>query len=181
MEFRQFDANDYDATRKKWLEESVQYDCFPAEVEGKFDPVKAWLDGAGADEPHRTVHYGVFQPGQNIAVAHCEMVLSNKGSRAEKWLKLIKLTLSPEVDTLQLQEDMAAIQTAVKAYRTAVLGSFAERAAHDADTLKIYGRNEEQLRLLIQMMSLINEDQAAGLSATKEGRWLVLRCAAKQE
>lgn len=181
MEFRQFDLQDYEATRAKWLEESVTYDCFPAEVEGKLDPVKAWLDGHGADEPNKTVHYGVFQPGQKVALAHCEMVLSNKGSKVQTWLKLIKLTLSPEVDTLQLQEEMAAIQTAVKAYKTAVLGAFAERVVLDADTLKIYGRNEEQLRLLIQMMSLINEDQAAGISATKEGRWLVLRCAAKQE
>lgn len=132
-------------------------------------------------ERNKTLYYGVFPDGQNDAIALCEMVLSDRGSIASKWLKMLKLTMSPEVDTQIIEDHPDAIDIAIQAYRTAVIGAFSERLNHEADTLKLYGRSEEQLKFLAVLIAFINQEHGHELVATKEGRWLVLRSTSKHQ
>jgi hypothetical protein len=180
MEFRQLTNKDIEETLIKWEQEAIQYDCFPDEVHQKFVPIQESIRNQPAGS-YKSIYYGVFQEGQNIAVALCDLVLSDKGMFGGKWLKLMKLTLSPEVDTLQIKKQPEAISLVANAYKTAVLGAFAARNEHEADTLKLYGRSEEQLTFLILLLTIINQDHSHELSAQKEGRWLVLRSSAPNE
>lgn len=174
MEFLPFTEQKYRATLDKWCTEAEHYDAFPQEVERRLQCVVDALGGA-AKGRHQTMAYGVFLPGSDIAVCTCELVLSDRGQLAGKWLKMLSITMSPEVDFLLCQEDYSATQTIVQAYKAAVLGSFAVRLDHDADTLKLYGRSDSQLKFLMALLAVLEESQDSGLSAKREGRWLVLR------
>ncbi|GKS97322.1 hypothetical protein [Acidovorax sp. SUPP2825] len=164
---------EFEATLAKWTSEAEQHDCFPDEVKQKM----AWIWDSlqkKSDSQMRVIAYGVFAPDEKIAIAVCELVLSHKGQLGGKWLKLLKLTMSPEVETLSLNGDATAINNTVEAYRVATLGSFSVRLEHDADTLKIYGRSDEHLRFLMVLLAAIQKDQMAHLRPSKQGRWLVL-------
>ena len=175
MEFIQFTLEKYNATLEKWKEEAESTDSFPHEVEQRL----AWIEEsiANADAPgnHKTMAYGVFQPDADIAVCTCELVLSDRGQLAGKWLKLLKVTLSPEIDWGIQQVDVQAIKAAIQAYKTATLGSFAARLNHDAGTLKVYGRNEDQLKFLVTVIGELQSMEDSPVEASKEGRWLVLK------
>lgn len=174
FEFRPFSHDDVEATAQKWEREAFDNDCFPEDVPKKLHPVRAALTCVSVG-PHKTLHYGVFQKGSQVAVALAEMVLTDRGALGGKWLKLLKLTMSPEVETLLIEEHQDATETTVKAYATAVIGAFKERMTHEADTLKIYGRSEDQLKFLSLLLMFINQEQGHKLTGKKEGRWLVLR------
>lgn len=181
MEFRQFSQQDTQETVIKWDEEASRYDCFPDEVHQKLAPLTKPAATGAEDKRNKTLHYGVFLDGRHDAIALCEMVLSDRGTIGGKWLKMLKLTMSPEVDTQVIEDHPGAIDTVVQAYRTAVIGAFSERMNHEADTLKLYGRSEEQLKFLVLLIAFINQDHGHELVATKEGRWLVVRSTSKQQ
>lgn len=174
MEFRLIDQIDFDATLAKWMEEAEAGDLFPNEVENRLNWIKETFSKA-QDQSHTLLAYGVFQPENEVAIATCELVLSDRGALSGRWLKMLKVTLSPEVELAVQAEDMDAINIAVNAYKVAVLGSFAERLTHDADTLKLYGRSDEMLRFLMVLLVVINQDKTHKLSAKKDGRWLVIK------
>lgn len=175
MEFRIFTKEDHSATLEKWEAEATAADLFPNEVQERL----CWIDNAlqassKAREFSKTLPYGVFQPGNNIAVATCELVLTDKGAAGGRWLKMLRVVLSPEVTFAVEQEDVTGIQVAVNAYKAAVLGSFVERLTHDADTLKLYGRSDGHLKFLSLLMATITQTESK-LSARKEGRWIVIK------
>lgn len=177
MEFRQFDEASYQATLKKWREEAETYDCFPEEVERKLHWIHCSLT-SNKQEQHEVIPYGVFVGDSNIAAATCELVLSHRGQMNGKWLKMLKVTLSPEIESLSQEDNYDAIATAVSAYRAATVGAYNARLSHAADTLKLFGRDNDQLKFLMTLMSFIKEDpENSSLVASKEGRWLVLRSA----
>lgn len=174
MEFRQFANGDYEATLAKWMAEAEAGDLFPNEVQQRLNWIPSTflqVDG----QSQKQLAYGVFQPGSSIAIATCELILADRGALAERWLKMLKVTLSPEIELAVQAEDMEATNVAVNAYKAAVLGSFNERLTHDADTLKLYGRNDELLRFLMVLLVTIGQDPSSKLSAKKEGRWLVIK------
>lgn len=174
MEFRRIVQADYDATLEKWVGEAEANDLFPHEVRSKLGWIVDTLGDQGR-QSHRQLAYGVFAPDSNVAIAVCDLVLTDRGALAGRWLKMLKITLAPELEVALQEEDMTAMTIAVNAYRTAVMGTFAERLNHDADTLKLYGRDDEMLRFLMLLLVTINQDDAVKLSAKKEGRWLVIK------
>lgn len=184
MEFRQFDRETYLATLDKWRSEAEKHDCFPEEVDRKLRWIGEALDAACAPRAtqHAVIPYGVFAPGESIAAATCEIVLSDRGARTGKWLKLLKVTMSPEIEVLTEYEDQVAIEVTVKAYRSATLGAYNSRLEHEADTLKLYGRNAHLQEFQTLLMESIQQDQQHGaIVASQEGRWLVLKSATTTE
>lgn len=174
MEFLQFTDKKYQATLTKWADEATKSDAFPHEVERRLQWIAESLCCQQVST-QKTIAYGVFKKSEDVAICTCELVLSDRGQLSGKWLKLLKITLSPEIDLLLTQEDFDAMQLAVNAYKTAVLGAFDARLEHDAATLKLYGRNDDQLQFLMTLLAMLKDSQASGLRAGREGRWLVLR------
>lgn len=176
MDFRLVTKEDFAATMEKWSAEAIEADVFPNEVENKIGWIKEALTcDLQKREFSKLLAYGVFQPGSNIAAGICELVLTDKGQRAGKWLKMLKVTLSPEIVSSLEDEDVAGTHVAIEVYKAAVLGAFAERLTHDADTLKLYGRTDEHLRFLVILMAAVADH--AEFSAKKEGRWIVIKAA----
>jgi hypothetical protein len=174
MEFRRIEPADYDATLAKWMAEAESGDLFPNEVQQRLNWIpETFLPADGQSQ--KQLAYGVFQRDSNIAIATCELILADSGALAERWLKMLKVTLSPEIELAVQSDDMEATDVAVNAYKAAVLGSFHVRLTHDADTLKLYGRNDELLRFLMVLLVTIGQDPSSKLSAKKEGRWLVIK------
>lgn len=174
MEFRQMCKQAHLETLGKWTAEAEEGDFFPDEVLQKLNWINETFTEENSKSSHKRLAYGVFQPGEQVAIAVCELVLSDRGQLAGRWLKMLRITLSPEVELLLIEEDMDAVNLAVTAYKIAILGSFSERLHHEADTLKLYGRTEEILRFLLVLLVSINQDATSKVSASKEGRWLVV-------
>lgn len=183
MEFRKFDRQSFDATLTQWRNEAERCDCFPEEVTRKLEWIdKALLAGEDTKQAHRVMAYGVFNEGQQIAAATCELILSDRGQLAGKWLKLLKVTLSPEIESLIENSDVQAVDLGVKAYKAATLGAYDARLEHEADTLKLFGRNDDLLRFQMILMTFIQQDpQNSSIKASKEGRWIVLKSDTKEE
>lgn len=175
MEFELIDQKTYETTLSRWAWEADVNDGFPHEVERKLQWVGEFLANKANDPNNKSLAYGIFVKGSEVPAAICELVISRKTIN-ERWLKLLSVTLSPEIETKVGEGDVDAIQTAVTVYRTAVAGAFDAQLEHKADTLKLYGRNEDMLKLLATLLATL---QSAGtdFDAKKEGRWLVLRSA----
>ena len=176
MHFQRLDITALEKTLDKWREQASKYEFFPEDVDRKLAWARDALNLKVHPDAHQVIPYGVFEnDGDDAAIAVCELVLSNRGAKVGKWLKMLRITLSPEIEIQAEEKDPHAIRSAISVYRTATVGSFSERLNHSADTLKVYGRNQEQLELLIALLSTIEE--APSLEATREGRWLILRSA----
>lgn len=173
MEFRKITQQEYEATLAKWTKEAEECDCFPEEVPRKLAFIQEALTPP-QDSVFRRLAYGLFANDAPVATGVCELVLSNKGSLGGKWIKLMNLVLSPEIDTKMQDEDMVAIDAAVSAYKAAALGAFSVRLEHEADTLKLYARNDQQLRFLMVLLAMIKADNSSTLRASRQGKWLVL-------
>lgn len=174
MHFQRLDQEALSASLSKWRDQASKYDFFPEDVDRKLAWAQEALSLKKHPDAHQVIPYGVFlDEGEESAIAVCELVLSNRGTKVGKWLKLLRITLSPEIEILAEEKDTNAVKTAIAVYRTATVGAFSERLNHSADTLKLYGRNQEQLELLIALLSTVED--APSLEATREGRWLILR------
>lgn len=173
MKFEQLDQESYQATLQRWTWEAESNDIFPHEVERKLQWIHQVVANDTPSSNNCSLAYGIFFPEQKIPVAVCELVISRKTIQ-ERWLKLLNVTLSPELELRIEGGDVSAIETAVRVYRTAVGGSFAAQLEHNADTLKLYGRNETMLKLLSTLLATL-QSSGADFDAKKEGRWLVLR------
>lgn len=173
MQFEQLNQHSYEATLKRWTWEAEANDVFPNEVERKLSWIGELLPSSKGDANNQSLAYGVFTAGSEVPAAVCELVISRK-TASERWLKLLSVILSPEVEAKVEAGDVDAIQTAVIAYRTAVSGAFDAQLEHNADTLKLYGRNEAMLKLLTTLLATL-QSSGSDFDAKKEGRWLVLR------
>jgi hypothetical protein len=173
MEFRLFEQIDYNETREKWSEEALERDFFPDEVDRHLRVVKDYLGGAD-DAQHRSLAYGVFNPGSHVAAGVCSLVLSDRGVANGKWLKLLDVRISPEASALLSEDDVDAAQCVVHVYKAAVNGAFEARLDHEADTLKLYGRNDSQLQFLTVLLAVIRDDDSSNIAAKRAGRWLVI-------
>lgn len=174
MEFLAFTNEKYRETLEKWIGEAEESDVFPCEVERRMQWVGEFLS-KGSSSAITTIPYGVFHLDDDAAICICELVLSDKGQLAGKWLKMLNITLSPKIESMLSQEDLDGTRLAVSIYKLAVIGSMSARLDHDADTLKIYGRNEGQLKFLIALLTFLQEGGSHNLTAKREGRWLVLQ------
>lgn len=173
MRFEQLDRKNYEATLQRWTWEAEANDRFPHEVERKLRWIGDLLADANGDPNNKSLAYGVFAEYSEVPAAVCELIISRKTIN-ERWLKLLSVTLSPEVEARVEEGDVDAILTAVMAYRTAVSGAFDAQLEHQADTLKLYGRNEDMLKLLSTLLVTL-QSSGTDFDAKKEGRWLVLR------
>ncbi len=173
MQFEQLNQQSYEETLRRWTWEADANDGFPHEVERKLKWISELLSNGKGDANHQSLAYGVFIEGASVPAAVCELVISRK-SLNERWLKLLSVVLSPEVEAKVEAGDVNAIQTAVMAYRTAVSGAFDAQLEHNADTLKLYGRNEAMLKLLTTLLATL-QTSGSDFDAKREGRWLVLR------
>jgi hypothetical protein len=82
----------------------------------------------------------------------CEVVIQRKTVRS-KWVKMLRLHLSPAVDSKFQAGDTS---DAMDVFTASLQGSLDLQLAHSASTLKVFGRTAEQLRFLTSIARHLN-------------------------
>lgn len=165
--FKPFNAETLEATKTGWIASSD--DSFPSDVEQTLE----WAADHVATKDNQMA-YGVFNGAEKVAIGISEVVISHPSKKS--WVKLLRLRLHPVVEQGIFNNDPDAVTTAISAYVAAVLGVYHVKTVHNASTIKIYGRTQEQVRFLTLLATAL-KSQAAEFVASIEGRWLVLRWA----
>jgi hypothetical protein len=166
--FRPFNAETFAATSEAWNADVAVGKGFAPEVE----QTMTWVSG------HLTLTdnemaYGIFAEKQKVAFGVCELAITKPSIRG-KWVKLIKLRLRPHVDELLFQNNPDGTSIALNSYVAAVLGVYHVKNAHEATTIKIYGRTQDQMRFLTLMLEALKQRKDATFMAEIQGRWLTL-------
>ena len=114
--------------------------AFESEVARLMEWVKTHL----SPTQHDSTAFGVFRPGKNAALGICEIVIQRKSARS-KWVKMLRLHLSPAVDSgLQAGDS----DDAMNVFKSSILGSMSLQMSHQATTMKVFGRTNDQLNFL---------------------------------
>ncbi|MBB1599937.1 hypothetical protein [Variovorax sp. UMC13] len=166
--FKPFNDASFAATKADWEKGAEEGKAFPADVEQLLKWASEHLAVNGNE-----LAYGVFEGGSTVASGICEVIISHPAGK-KSWVKLLRLRLHPKVEDELFRNDPAGIKTALNAYVSAVIGAYHVKTVHNASTIKIYGRTQEQMKFLTLLAAAL-EDKAVEFKASIEGRWLVLR------
>lgn len=166
--FRPFNDESFNATSEAWRADVAGGVGFAPEVEQTL----TWI-GAHLTLTENEMAYGVFSKNDKVAMGVCELAITKPGVSG-KWVKLIKLRLRPEVDELLFQNSTEGTSIALNSYVAAVLGVYHVKNVHQATTIKIYGRTQDQMRFLTLMFEALKLREDATFVPEIQGRWLTL-------
>lgn len=163
--FEKFTPETSKATRNAWVGEARDGLAFAPETERLFD----WVDTHQEVSEHDAVAFGVFDGNHLSALGVCEVTIQRKTVRS-KWVKMLRLHLRPSVDArLQDGDSEAAMDVFVESMR----GSIGLQLTHQAHTLKVYGRTNEQLNFLRALLKQLQTAlEGKPVKASIEGRFL---------
>lgn len=163
--FEQFSPETATATRKGWQLDAAKGLAFEPEQERLFD----WVDAHRDVVENDAVAFGIFDQKDQVALGVCEVTIQRKTARS-KWVKMLRLHLKPSIDaSLQAGDADQAMSVFVVSMR----GSIALQLAHSANTLKVYGRTNEQLNFLKALLQHLTTATAGKpIKASIEGRFL---------
>lgn len=168
LEFLPFTDQRFSATADSWNADAAAGLAFPSEIQRLLE----WVGTHRQPTENDSAAFGVFPKGKPTALGICEVIVQRKTQRA-KWVKMLRLHLKPSVDD-QLQKGIP--ETAMDVFVHSITGSMDLQMAHDASTLKVYGRTNEQLAFLKALVTQLKQhfDGKPELSvkATIEGRFL---------
>lgn len=165
--FKPFDERTFAATREAWTTDAATGEGFAPEVE----QVMTWV-GAHIALTDNEMAYGVFREKSAEALGICETAITKPTARG-KWVKLLRLRLRPQIEGMIFENDVEGTSIALNAYVAAVLGVYHVKNQHQATTIKIYGRTQEQMRFLTLLQEALKQ-RAVNFEAVIQGRWLVL-------
>lgn len=168
MEFRSFTEQSVQATRKRWLKLAKENNGFAPDIE----QVLNWTE-AHTRIVENEIAYGVFSAGSDSAIGICELIVTRKSSKVG-WVKFIRLRLDPEIDAQIFNNKSEGVVSAVEAYIACVVGVLGVKDAHDASTIKVYGRTQEQMKFLTVLSASLQKREMLKFTSEIEGRWLVL-------
>ena len=165
LEFKQFDAATAAATRTGWEVDTANGLAFGPEQERLFD----WVDTHQDVVENDAVAFGIFDQKDSVALGVCEVTIQRKTARS-KWVKMLRLHLKPSVDAkLQAGEADLAMNVFIESMR----GSIGLQMTHSANTLKVFGRTNEQLNYLKALLQHLTPTLAGKpIKASIEGRFL---------
>ncbi|WP_312589019.1 hypothetical protein [Comamonas terrigena] len=169
MEFRKFTAESLEATSKQWLKLANKVNAFSPDVEQLLEWVKEHID-----IKENAIAYGVFPEGSDIAIGVCELIITRKSAKTG-WVKFIRLRLDPQVDANIFANNSEGVVAAIEAYVACVAGVLAVKDLHKADTIKVFGRTQEQMQFLTLLSAALQKRDEAKFTTKIEGRWLVLK------
>lgn len=169
MEFKEFDAHSMTATKHAWRQDAVNSGAFLPDVEQQLDWAQSHMVLT-----ENEVAYGIFRENSHIAAAICELVVTKKSVHA-KWIKFIRLRLRPTIDAQIFSNEPAGITSAIEAYIACVIGVFKVKNTQKANTIKVYGRTQQQLQFLAALSAALSKLETVAFKSSIEGRWLVLK------
>lgn len=166
--FKPFNADTYSATSDAWKGDIESSHGFLPEI----SQLMNWVSDHQV-LTNNEIAFGVFESRTKIAIGICECAITRPTVRG-KWVKFIRLRLRPELEERLFQNDVQATHEALNAYVCAVIGIFHVKNAHEATTIKIYGRTQEQVRFLTLLATELEKRKEITFKAVIQGRWLSL-------
>ena len=128
-------------TRTAWVADAMKGLAFITEVERLLE----WGDSHRVAVENDSCAFGIFKAGKKSpALGICEVVISRKSVRS-KWVKMLRLHLSPAVDAKLQAGDP---DDAMNVFMSSIQGAVGLQSTHKANTLKVFGRTNEQLAFL---------------------------------
>lgn len=166
---KSFTTESFESTKRAWLRRTTDDFTFPTEATQLLEWAAAHLD---TEVQNDSVAYGIFKDGVDVASAICEVVLHRRSARS-KWMKMLKIRLSPELEKGIFEQSLEAARDVQELYKAAVIGVLKLKFEHSASTLKIYGRSSEQLAFL-KTLGVVLEQAVKSHKISIHDRWLVV-------
>ncbi len=159
------------ATREKWQDYAEQLEIPFLDYQVLLEWVDRHIDYANANGD--SAAYGVFDGKSTHAEAVVEIVYTQRPGG--NWLKMLSVKLSPALAPAVLEANIDKMAVVVDIFAAAVVGTLALTDAHNAKVVKLYGRNESLLKLLIALNERLKGTLAGKINSKMEGRWLVIK------
>lgn len=163
------------STRSKWIEQTNSLGDFGVMVA---DDVNNILDGIEADTTEYEHTYFLTEEEDTYGRAILKVMHALPGSSTKSWLKLLKIRLEPN---LNLEgRDGESERDAGDMYHvlaSAIILAIGLIFQNNVNKLKIYGRTSAMRNMFIALLTdkaLKSSFQDKGLSARREGSWLVV-------
>ncbi len=169
FQLRSFTQESFEATKKAWLRRTANDFSFPTEATQLLEWVSTHMS---VDVQNDSVAFGIFKDGVDVASAVCEVVLTRKSSKS-KWMKMMKIRLSPELEKGTYEKTLDSMRTVQEVYVAAVAGVLRLKFEHEATILKIYGRSSEQVQFL-RVLGVALEQTLKNHKISIHDRWLVV-------
>lgn len=163
------------ASRATWVAEAQQGFAFVTEIQRLFD----WVDTHQDLSNHDSVAFGIFDKKKQEALGICEITIQRRTVRS-KWVKMLRLHLRPSIE-MSLQSGQS--DDAMNVFVESMQGSIGLQLTHQANTLKVYGRTNEQLNFLKALVVRL-QTQLQTIDTVKagiEGRFLSITVSAPKD
>lgn len=121
-----------------------------------------------------SVAYGVFESATGNLVAVVDVVFKAGFRPKDRWVKMLKVNLSPLYSEYELAQNPAKLDDVIDIHFGAIRGTIELTGVQNAKIVKLYGRNENLMLLLTGINKVLNERKIAGYDSAMHGRWLVL-------
>lgn len=175
LHFEIFNPATAAASRAAWEKEAKDGLAFFTEIQRLFD----WVDTHQEVINHDSVAFGIFDKKSQEALGICEITIQRRTIRS-KWVKMLKLNLRPSIDALLQSGDS---DMAMSVFVESMEGSIGLQLDHQANTLKVYGRTNEQLNflkaLLVRLQAQLQSVDT--VKASIEGRFLTISVTAPKD
>jgi hypothetical protein len=158
------------ATRKTWLESAAVLDIPSLDYEVLLGWAEKHIayDGANGD----SFAYGIFEDASPYALAVVEIVYTQRPRGG--WLKMLSVKLGPMLAPAVVEADASKMLQVIDIYADATIGTLLLTWSHTAKVVKLYGRNESLLKLLVALNERLKALMADRMATKMEGRWLVI-------
>lgn len=171
LELKKFSNQTLEVTGESWISSAENLGIPSLDYEITLAWSKDHIDyNANGD----SLAYGIFESDSDEAVATVDIVYSLRPGPDVGWLKMLNVTLGPTLSPSEIDADTSKLAQVVDIYAVATVGTIALTNDHKARVIKLYGRNDNLLTLLIALkerLIVLLKDQC---HIKMEGRWLVI-------
>lgn len=117
--------------------------------------------------------YGVFEDNVQEALAIVDVVYSKQHGPDVGWLKMLSVSLSPAYSPAIVDAEPEKLAQVIDIYAEATSGVIDLTGTHKARVIKMYGRNDSLLKLLVALKERLRI-KLPSCHTKMEGRWLVV-------
>lgn len=166
----QFDAEKLAATQVAWA--STAEDLGIPMLQ--YEKVLTWVTGHVDYEAKNgdSYAYGIFEDENADAVAVVDIVHSTRVQNVGL-IKMLEVTLGPRfAPVVEMLPDV--YENLLNIYTQAIVGTVQLTSAHPARIIKMYGRDDDLMKLFLSLNRYLNVQADAPYASKIEGRWLVI-------
>jgi hypothetical protein len=169
---KQFTIESLAATREAWIQAAEDLDMPALDYEMVLDWAENHSNYGNANGD--SFAYGIFLEGNSAAVAVVDIVYHQRVGADRGWLKMLSVKFSPEFAPEQVDANPEKLLQVLDIYAIATIGTIGLTGRHMARVVKLYGRNDSLMKLLIALKERLSAQISGDYSTKIEGRWLVI-------